>query len=531
MEKQKRKRIIETIVVVCCMMLMALFIDVKMSGDVRIGDEETPLAGTMPVTMENLLKNPENIHYLEDCDFSFKNWITGEYADKTGMYKPVTTELCLNEYKAINSKSYKVQIENDSKFIIGIAEFNSNGQFIRRNYVVNGMKYVPKSDVKYVGIYVYSYDSKDVLDYAKYETKFKNGLEIKLISEGLINQPVVQVPVVSSKPVIQEPVVENKPVEETPVVQKSNKDLFKEELMKMIVEGDTTTHTISNYGLTRDEVTGTWSSLKENECKMYLKTNNIFLIDITNKTTGIVTSVYIFGIDSDYVQRTERMISVIEKILDGVDSKMTDLDKVLYVHEYLVKNTTYNKNCEKAGCASSILGDKMGMCSGFAEAMEVVLGEMGIELYRCKSTKMNHEWNYIKLDGEVYQADTCWDNSKKTSSTGLNWHRYLLRTDEEMKTIVTVHRDFWCHEDKSIQATSTRFKDWFVHDVYGQMYYYDGLWYYYDVNTNSIVCSDVYGNNRKTVVDGTGSTVKLTNMVGNKISYKLNGVSKTLEIK
>ena len=72
-----------------------------------------------------------------------------------------------------------------------------------------------------------------------------------------------------------------------------------------------------------------------------------------------------------------------------------------------------------------------------------------------------------------------------------------------------------------------------MHNVYGQMYYYEGLWYYLDYTNNKIVCSDIYGKHNKTVIIGSGNvgTLSVTGIENGVMQYKDNGTNKTYSLK
>ena len=70
-------------------------------------------------------------------------------------------------------------------------------------------------------------------------------------------------------------------------------------------------------------------------------------------------------------------------------------------------------------------------------------------------------------------------------------HRFLLRNDDEFSTISSgeVHRNWYSYQIDNVSCSSQRFTNWYVHDVAGTMHYYNGMWYYRDVKTNSIKCA------------------------------------------
>ncbi len=305
---------------------------------------------------------------------------------------------------------------------------------------------------------------------------------------------------------------------------------FRDELKEMILTGDMTTHNIAKYGLTYSQVDDTWEDLKAKECYIALKSYGAAFLSTTKSSDGIVQTIYIYNSDEDFVKRYNRTCAAIKSFLSVVDNKMSNLDKIVYAHEYVVKNTTYRNSNLIDGSAGGVLGDGYGKCSGYAEAMIVLLHEMDINSYYISSTSMNHGWLMVELDGQYYHIDPTWDNTQP-GTNDVYYHRFLLRNDTEFETIKAsrTHYNWYCSSKTGITSTSTRFTNWFVHDVAGCMYYYDGLWYYRDIDSNSIYCSDINGNSKTLVIDGNSKseTVKLNGITSGVLKYSVGGTTYT----
>lgn len=245
---------------------------------------------------------------------------------------------------------------------------------------------------------------------------------------------------------------------------------------------------------------------------------NHFLAYNIYPTCGIsgkyVTTVKIDNIDSDFYNRKARTEAAIQEYLAGIDGKMTDLDKVVWAHEFVVGRTVYNAKATACDNASGALGDGKAKCSGYAEAMQLLLHKAGIETDQVGSSSMYHTWLAVKLDGEWYHIDPTWDDTTKTSE-GLNAHTYLLRIKADFKNHYS-----WKYGYQGEDGSSTKYTNWFVHDVPGTMYYYNGLWYYTNAAMTAVYASDINGDNKKELY--TGSEIKL-NGIKNGILYYTEG--------
>lgn len=457
--------------------------------------------------IENTVYDIVKINYK-----NFSNWKSGMYDLYAGKYVSYPTRICLNDYVTVDGGEYKACVK-DSNYRLLIRELNKNKAFIKSYNLANGQSYTPSANAAYLGISIYKLSGESSISYNTFKTLFANGFYAGL------------------------EVVEEEEVEEEDIIldngatdEIASTTTFRDELKKMILSGDMTTHGISKYGMTYRQVDDTWEDLKENECYIAVHTYGAGYLSTTKNSAGIVQTVYIYNSDADFVNRYQRTCAAVDDFLAGVDSKMTNLDKILYAHEYIVKNTTYRNSNNIDGAAGGVLGDKRGRCQGYAEAMSLLLNKMGINSYYVSSSAMNHGWLMVELDGQYYHIDPTWDNTQP-GTDNMYYHRFLMRNDEEFLTIkaARAHYSWYCSAKTGITSTSTRFSNWFVHDVAGCMYYYDGLWYYQDIASNSIVRSDVNGNHKSVVVDGSNTTdkIRLSGITSGVLKYTVNGSAAT----
>lgn len=297
---------------------------------------------------------------------------------------------------------------------------------------------------------------------------------------------------------------------------------FRNELKQMIVSADSTVHKISQYKLSYRQVYYIWTDLIQGECLI----NYQAYAGVQLKTTqlnGYVQTIYIYNIDNDYFNRLNSMKNTIAIIIAGIDNQMTDLEKVLYVHDYIIDTTIYRRDAYVCYSASGPLGKGYGVCEGYTNAIRLILTLLNIENSYIVSTTMNHKWLYVKIDGEWYHVDTTWDDTK-SSKTGLVSHTFFLRNDEEF-TKATTNKHYDWYNPTQTTSLSTKYTLWYVHNVIGRMLYYDGYWYYMDYNGNGIVRSKIDGTNYQVIMygDTTTSSLKLDKIVGRKLQYYQNG--------
>ena len=124
-----------------------------------------------------------------------------------------------------------------------------------------------------------------------------------------------------------------------------------------------------------------------------------------------------------------RLYEAVKNIADSYTSLgMADYQKELRLHDYLVNHCQYSYGSpddENEFRAYGALIDGEAVCSGYAEAMALLLTYSGVE---CKivigsSKNENHAWNLVKISGDWYHLDATWDDpvAEKASSTSQNY--------------------------------------------------------------------------------------------------------------
>ncbi len=100
---------------------------------------------------------------------------------------------------------------------------------------------------------------------------------------------------------------------------------------------------------------------------------------------------------------------LVSEIIAEASYSWSDLEKTLFVHDYIVKNFVYDVNYEIYD-AYKFLVEKTGVCQSYTLLASELLGRLGVESDSVASTEMNHVWNCVKIDGEWYHMDITHDD-------------------------------------------------------------------------------------------------------------------------
>lgn len=142
---------------------------------------------------------------------------------------------------------------------------------------------------------------------------------------------------------------------------------------------------------------------------------------------------------------------IIKNIIKPV---MSDYEKVLAVHDYVIKSSRYDRLNAAADTvpaeeheAYGVLVKGIGVCDSYAKAVKLLLEKADVQSIIVEGSKVgdslqslggpDHAWNIVKLDGEYYHVDATWDDAaEERDSIELLYHHLNLNDEEMQKTHV-----------------------------------------------------------------------------------------------
>ena len=157
-----------------------------------------------------------------------------------------------------------------------------------------------------------------------------------------------------------------------------------------------------------------------------------------SRDTGLAVAV---GLEYCTAQDVAAMQVKLDQLVDQANTLcQTDLEKVFYVHEWLVQNIAYDRehlsdDVQDDHNLRGALLEGTAVCDGYAKTYALTLRKLGITGVLVTSKDIGHAWNMVELDGNWYQVDCTWDDPVDGSDQlGYCMHKHLLCTTEEMNT-------------------------------------------------------------------------------------------------
>ena len=149
------------------------------------------------------------------------------------------------------------------------------------------------------------------------------------------------------------------------------------------------------------------------------------------------------------IQKRMRLYAAFkEDILSLITEDMTDFQKAVTVHDYIVMNLKYDTSYNVYDAVNMALGGS-GVCQGYAQMFyDICANELGMgcgfAVWNNKTPgEAGHIWNVIKIDGKWYHADATYDDpllrySKTQTAADAPLrvsHNYFLVSDKKLKSI------------------------------------------------------------------------------------------------
>ncbi|MCL2086868.1 MAG: hypothetical protein FWH05_04650 [Oscillospiraceae bacterium] len=177
--------------------------------------------------------------------------------------------------------------------------------------------------------------------------------------------------------------------------------------------------------------------------------------------------------------KKRRFDTAAQNALKVVDNSMSDFEKALALHNYLVLNIEYDTTRRKVDIhnAYGALVNGVSVCQGYAMAYKYLLGLLGIESVMLVSEAMEHAWNYVKIGRSWYHVDVTYDDpllQGKTDQYGRVSHKHFMLSDAAIRKIG--HRGW--NTGGLPAANSTIYDNLFFRNAESSMVRLGDLWYY-----------------------------------------------------
>ncbi|MCC8168750.1 MAG: ABC transporter substrate-binding protein [Clostridiales bacterium] len=202
-----------------------------------------------------------------------------------------------------------------------------------------------------------------------------------------------------------------------------------------------------------------------------------------SRATGIVAKIYFTytATGDEAISMLAELEAAIEEVADGADSSWSDMEKALYINDYLARTCEYDTSLTDH-TAYGALVEHCTVCEGYAKAFYAVGERLGLNCGVVVSTNLSHEWSYVQIGDSYYYIDVTWDDPT-TDMLGQANHDYFLKSYSYFHSTSGGHTTSdWIYsgDDSDLDSSyfaDTSYDDYFWDDITRGFDYIDGYWY------------------------------------------------------
>lgn len=170
---------------------------------------------------------------------------------------------------------------------------------------------------------------------------------------------------------------------------------------------------------------------------------------------------------------SKTLLNKVNSIISSLNlSRMSDYDKVVAVHDYIVSNVQYGTRYSDYASAYGALVTGYANCMGYAEANALLLSAAGVEnRFVWAKSKMTstgtHAFNKVKVNGKWYAVDCTVDDPEGTDPSYTK-RDFLLVSDSEMRQryqwdedrypAATDSKSNWHYENDLVATSQSQFE-------------------------------------------------------------------------
>ena len=237
---------------------------------------------------------------------------------------------------------------------------------------------------------------------------------------------------------------------------------------------------VSGYGISNGGAGNAFFQVLYNHPELFYVEGDV---EWSYNSSGLVTkyhSIKYCDTKANIQRQQKELEAAAEQALTWVDDSMSDMEKALVIHDYLVLNCEYDQERLQSGrlpayshSAYGALVSKLAVCDGYSHAYSYILGKLDIPCELVTSNSMNHAWSMVSIDGNWYHVDVTWDDPI-WDCIGRVLHNYFLLSDQVISDSSHKHSNW----SAGHRAVSDTYKQIFWTGIQSAFCYWNGAWHY-----------------------------------------------------
>lgn len=248
-----------------------------------------------------------------------------------------------------------------------------------------------------------------------------------------------------------------------------------------------TTVDLSSYCIKMEDISEFYQNFVNNHPEyFYLNSSYSYNYHSGSDEVYQLIVTYIAGTD-ELASMVQAYNNKVDEVVASANSSWSDLEKVLYINDYLAVNCEYDTSLNNQNAYNALV-EQTAVCQGYALAFQALAGKLGVTTGYVSSNSLNHAWNVAKINGKWYHVDATWDDPTE-DRYGRARHAYLLKSTAWFKNPSTqdsAHdaEDYIYYSSSAVsEPNDTGYDAYFWNDVDSPFGYYNGYWYANDAQS------------------------------------------------
>ena len=146
-----------------------------------------------------------------------------------------------------------------------------------------------------------------------------------------------------------------------------------------------------------------------------------------NKNGAVMLSLELKTLGKEYAKRRQEAYDKAKELVASLPAECdTEIEKSLYLYEYVVRNIDYvtgSYSADNVPIADALL-DGVAVCDGYSDTVTLLFNLCGIETASVNGVNRNgnHALNFAFIDGEYYYFDATADSCQPTRDYGVFYY-------------------------------------------------------------------------------------------------------------
>ncbi len=229
---------------------------------------------------------------------------------------------------------------------------------------------------------------------------------------------------------------------------------------------------LSSYSMTFDELMSIIEELVNEAPELFYSGSSVRAYEDDDGYITRYIPDYLYSPDEVEAMQGELDVTVAE-LMAGIEDSWSDLEKALYVHDYLIRQFSYDKTYSKYSMYN-LLVEGSAVCQGYTLTYIYIMKLLDIPCVAVPSDSMGHIWNQVQINGKWYHVDMTYDDPLPDIAGAVKHNNFLV-SDTRIATQPNNEHSGW---NSVYKCTDTTYDNYFWLNSHAPFVYGGGKWYY-----------------------------------------------------